>query len=65
MKLFLKRRVNSVDFFFCFLTNTIFVKKGAVWAKCELRSTVFIGAMSLIPGANFFLFKFLTNSVEF
>lgn len=41
MKTFLTRKVVGFDFFFCFLTNSVFIKRGRVWNKHTLTSKFF------------------------
>lgn len=65
MKLFLRRQVNKSEFFFCFLTNTVFFKKGSIWKKFELRATVFNGIGFVKSSYDMFLFKFFQNSGQF
>lgn len=65
MKLFLRRQVNKVDFFFCFLTNTIFLKKDSVWLKHILRAQVFVKNFTNEVRSNFFVFKFFNSSQDF
>jgi hypothetical protein len=65
MKLFLRRQINKTEFFFCFLTNTVFFKKGSIWQKFELRASVFSAIGLGKSGQDTFLFKFFRDSRQF
>lgn len=65
MKLFLRHKINKVEFFFCFLTNTVFLKNQRLWARFHLPQAVFVGCLTLTKTPNIFLFKFFKNSSSF
>lgn len=65
MKLFLRRRVINTNFFFCFLTNTVFLKKQNIWARCSIPQSVFVANALINAHSDFFLFKFFKNNAGF
>lgn len=63
-KVFLKRKVSDFNFFFCFLTNTVFINKKYVWRRVTLPLNTFCALTALNAGRSFTL-KFLAESRTF
>lgn len=63
-RVFLKRKVNNFKFFFCFLTNTVFVNKQYVWHRIALPTNTFC-VLANNSISRVFTLKFLTTGREF
>ena len=64
MRTFLKRPVNEFNIFFCFLTNSVYLKQKYFWSRHALAKTAFYG-LPLITKPNAFLLKFFNRSADF
>lgn len=63
-KNFLKRKTTNFNFFFCFLSNTVFINREHTWHKMILPSNTFC-SLSSLPNKNSIVLKFFTNSKNF
>lgn len=67
MKFFLKRKIVRFDFFFNFLTNTVFVKRDHVWGAFSLPKFLLVQYCMATCGKfrNAWVFKFMSNRDAF
>jgi len=63
-RVFLKRKVNNFNFFFCFLTNTILVNRGYIWQRISLPTNTFC-VLSNKKIGEVFLLKFFKEGLAF
>lgn len=65
MRTFLKRKLsNDFNVFFCFLTNSVFVKQNYVWVKYDLPAQCFYNR-GLQKKNNNILLNFFNNFSKF
>lgn len=58
-KIFIKKKINNFSIFFCFLKNTMFVRRNFVWIKQILPSTSFF--TGAVKSENNFVLKFFSQ----
>lgn len=55
MKTFLKRKINDFSIFFCFLSNTAFLKQGYLWKKQQMPGKLFYSSYVTTRNRSFLL----------